>query len=187
MSITATNVTAGKPKSTGSVFTAPVGTSLPTNALDALTGYTELGAVSEEGMTKTISKSTTNIKEWGGGIVLITEDEKTATVKLKLIEYLNVDVQKFVNEDANVTGTSVTAGLKIVTNDKEASERIVVIDQIMRGGIPFRTVIPRAKITNVGDVVYRGNEAVAYDLTLTAVKDSNGDYIVEYMGGSAGT
>lgn len=188
MSGTANNVTTGKPNNAGAVFMAPVGTAIPTDAVTALANtYIDLGFVSEDGVTEGVSISTTNIKEWGGGIVLVTQDEKTATLKFKLIEYLNVNVQKFVNGDDNVEGASLSSGIHIKVNDKEAGERVIVINQIMRNDTPFRLVIPRAKITEVGEVTYKSNEAVAYDVTVTAIKDANGDYEHKYAGGTSGT
>lgn len=183
MAGTATNVTAGKPNVAGAVFCAPVGSTLPTDATTALgVAFKDLGFVSEDGVTRSISKSTTNIKEWGGGVVLITQDEKTTTIKLKLIEYLNADVQKFVHGDSNVSGT-IAEGLSIHINDAEDQEHSIVIEQIMRGGIPQRLVIPRGVITEIGDTVYRGNDTVAYDLTITALKSDDGNMINEYIGG----
>lgn len=183
MAGTATNVTAGKPKTAGAVFCAPVGTTLPTDAVTALANtFKDLGFVSEDGVTRSISKSTTNIKEWGGGVVLITQDEKTTTIKLKLIEYLNAEVQKLVHGDDNVTG-AITTGLAIHINDDEDVEHVIVIDQIMRGGVPQRLVIPRGVITEIGDTVYKGNDTVAYDLTITALKADDGNMVNEYIGG----
>lgn len=183
MAGTATNVTAGKPNVAGAVFCAPVGSTLPIDATTALgAAFKDLGFVSEDGVTRSISKSTTNIKEWGGGVVLITQDEKTTTIKLKLIEYLNADVQKFVHGDSNVSGT-IAEGLAIHINDAEDQEHSIVIEQIMRGGIPQRLVIPRGVITEIGDTVYRGNDTVAYDLTITALKSDDGNMINEYIGG----
>ena len=183
MAGTATNVTAGKPNVAGAVFCAPVGSTLPTDATTARgAAFKDLGFVSEDGVTRSISKSTTNIKEWGGGVVLITQDEKTTTIKLKLIEYLNADVQKFVHGDSNVSGT-IAEGLAIHINDAEDQEHSIVIEQIMRGGIPQRLVIPRGVITEIGDTVYRGNDTVAYDLTITALKSDDGNMINEYIGG----
>ena len=134
--------------------------------------------MSSDGVTRSISKSTTSIKEWGNGTVLITEDEKTVTVKLKLIEYLNADVQGLVHGEENVTGALAT-GMHVEINDDEAEEHIFVIDQIMKGGIPQRMVINRGVITT-----YKGNDAVAYDLTITAMTpDGGGNKIDEYIGG----
>ena len=183
MAGTATNVTTGKPKVSGAVFMAPIGTTAPTDATSALSdAYVDLGFVSEDGVTESVSISTSNIKEWGNGIVLVTQDEKTATLKFKLIEYLNADVQKFVNGDANVSGNLET-GLHVTINDDEADERVLVIDQIMRGNIPFRIVVPRMKISEIGEVTYKSNEAVGYDVTVIAIKDNNGKYVHKYFGG----
>lgn len=187
MSGTATNVTTGKPKTSGAVFMAVVGTTAPTDATSSLgDAFKDLGYVSEDGVTEGVSITTTNIKEWGGGIVLVTQDEKTATLKFKLIEYLNAQVQTFVNGTNNVSG-SLPAGLHVSINDAEADERVLVIDQIMRGNVPFRIVMPRAKISEIGEVTYKSNEAVGYDVTVTAIKDSNGDYMHKYIGGTSGT
>lgn len=188
MSGVATNVTAGKPRTSGAVFTAPVGTSLPTDAVTALSGsYADLGYISEDGVTKNVSISTTGIKEWGGAIVLITQDEKTATFQFKMIEYLNAEVQKFVNGDSAVSG-SISSGLSVGVDDAEAEERTLVFWQIMRGNVPHRMVVPRCKITEMSEVNFRSNEAVGYDVTVTAIKDTTtGKYFTEYMGGTSGT
>jgi len=189
MSGKATNVTAGKPKTSGAVFTAPVGSTLPTDAVTAINSiseaYKDLGYVSEDGLTESISITTSAIKEWGGSIVLITQDEKTATFKFELIEYLNKEVQKFANGDANVSGT-LESGMKISVTDVDVDERVLVFWQILRGGIPLRIVVPRCKITAIGDIVYKGNEAVAYDLTVQAIKNDSGQYYDKYMGGASG-
>lgn len=189
MARTATNVTAGKPKNSGAVLSAPAGTTLPTDAVTAISSisndYKDLGYVSEDGLTESISITTSAIKEWGGSIVLVTQDEKTATFKFKLIEYLNPDVQKFVNGDNNVTG-AIQTGLKISVTDTDADERVLVFWQILRGGIPLRIVVPRCKITAIGDIVYKGNEAVAYDLTVQAIKNDSGQYYDKYIGGASG-
>ena len=178
MSGTATNVTAGKPNNNGAAFSAPVGSTLPTDAITALdAAFTDLGFLSEDGLTRSRSLSSTTIKEWGGLPVLITDDEDITTFKFKLIEYLNTDVQKVINGDDNVTGTLAT-GLAIQPGDMQ--ERAFVFWQRMRGGVSHRIVVPRGKITEVGDVVFKSNEAVAYDVTVTAMNDGNKKPYYEY-------
>lgn len=185
MAGTATNVTAGKPKPAGAIFSAPLGTTAPNSAVATLnTAFKDLGYVSQDGVTRGMSKSTSTVREWGGGAVLVTEDEKTATVKLKLIEYLNTDVQKFVHGSDNVTGT-LAEGIHIGINDKDTEEHVIVIDQIMKGGIPQRMVINRGVITEIGDTVFKSNDTVAYDLTILAmIPAGGGNKIDEYIGGA---
>jgi hypothetical protein len=83
-----------------------------------------------------------------------------------------------------VTGT-LTTGMHVGINDDEAVEHIVVIDQVMKGGIPQRMVINRGVITAIGDTVYVGNDAVAYDVTITALTPDSGNKIDEYIGGAS--
>ena len=181
MSGIATNVTAGKPNTSGAVFTAPAGTALPTSASAALnSAFKDMGFVSEDGVTKSTSISTTTIKEWGGAPVLVTQDEKVVSVKLKLIEYKRKDVHSFVHGSANVTEPS-TGAITVKINAEDPGEQAIVIDMTLRGNIDYRMVIPRGKITAIGDTVYKSNEAVAYDITITTMLDDAGYAVYEYM------
>lgn len=176
-----TNVTAGKPNTSGAVFTAPAGTTLPTTANGSLnSAFNDMGFVSEDGVTKSTSISTTTIKEWGGSPVLVTQDEKIISVKFKLIEYKNKKVHSFVHGSTNVTeaGGAVT----IKNNSDDPGEQAIVIDMILRGNIPYRMVIPRGKITAIGDIVYKSNEAIGYDVTITTMDDDSGNSAYEYIG-----
>lgn len=176
----ATNVTAGKPNTSGAVFTAPAGTTLPTSASAALnSAFKDMGFVSEDGVTKSTSISTTTIKEWGGAPVLVTQDEKIVSVKLKLIEYKRKDVHSFVHGSNNVTESSGAITVKI--NAEDPGEQAMVIDMTLRGNIDYRMVIPRGKITAIGDTVYKSNEAVAYDITITTMLDDAGYAVYEYQ------
>jgi len=54
MSNSAANVSAGKPKVTGAIFSAPAGSTLPTTAAaDLDNAFVSLGYVSEDGVTHT--------------------------------------------------------------------------------------------------------------------------------------
>ena len=175
----ASNVTAGKPNTSGAIFTAPAGSTLPTSASATLnSAFKDMGFVSEDGVTKSTSISTTTIKEWGGAPVLVTQDEKVVSVKLKLIEYKRKDVHSFVHGSANVTEPS-TGAITVKINAEDPGEQVIVIDMTLRGNIDYRMVIPRGKITSIGDTVYKSNEAVGYEIT--TMLDDSGYAVYEYM------
>lgn len=175
------NVTASKPNNTaGAVFGAPAGTAVPTTAVATLNAaFKKLGYVSEDGVGIGTAMATTNIKEWGGGVVMVTQDEKTETYKMKMIEYLNLDLQRFVHGDDNVTVNN-DGSVAIAHGDEDVGEKALVINYYIEENRKARMVIPRCKITAIGDVNHKINEPVAYDLTITAIKDSNGKGAYDY-------
>lgn len=180
MSTNVANVTAGKPKIGGAVFRAPAGTTAPTDAVTALADtFKDLGYCSEDGVVNANSPSMENIKAWGGDTVLVVQEEKEDTFQFTLIEFLNPEVKKAVYGDDNVTG-SLSTGLTVKANADEPGESVWVIDMVMHGDVATRFVIPNGKVSEVGDVTFTDNEAVGYEVTITATPDSSGQTHYEY-------
>jgi len=176
---TKANVAVGKPEVTGAVFRAKAGTTPPTTAASSLaSAFKGMGYVSDDGVTNSNSPESTEIKAWGGDVVLNPQTGKTDTFKFKMIETLNVNVQKAVYGDDNVTVSGNETVIK--ANSKEGDEGVWVIDSIL-GLYMKRTVIPNGKITEVGDIVYKDDEAIGYEVTISATPDEDGNTHYEYI------
>lgn len=176
-----TQVTAGKPKVGGHIFRAPVGTTLPTDATTALdNAFIDMGYASEDGLTNANSPESTVIKAWGGTPVLTIQESKEDTFQLVFISAENVEVQKMVYGNTNVTGNSFSTGVSVTANAKELEEAAYVIETIARGNIAHRIVIPRAKPTEIGEIVYSDTDALGYDVTLGCTADEAGNTHYEY-------
>ena len=181
MSTRVENVSVGKPQITGAVFRAPQGTTLPQSALEALDGaFVDMGYISDEGWSNAKARETSEIKAWGGDVVLTPQTSKSDTFKMTFIESLNPEVLKAVQGDDNVSGT-LASGITVKENSKELDESVWVIDTIMSGGVLKRTVIPKGKITEMDDVVYKDDEAVGYGSTIQAFPDEDGNTHYEYI------
>lgn len=174
------NVSAGKPKVTGAIFIAPVGTTLPTDSTTALaTAFVELGYASDAGVVNSESRETETIKAWGGDTVLKPFTGKEDTFQFTLIEALNVNALKLVYGDSNVTG-DLTNGISIKSAAEDLDYHSFVIEMVLNGAVK-RIVIPSAKVTEVGDITYADGEAIGYDTTLSAVPDAAGGTHYEYI------
>ena len=181
MAQTVGNVSAGKPAIGGAIWRAEAGTTLPTDATTALdAGFKLMGYISEDGVTNSNTPDTTDIKAWGGDTVLNIQEEKTDTFQFTLIVVLNVEVLKAVYGSSNVSGTLAT-GITVTANADEPEEGVWVVDMVMNSNTVKRVVIPHGKLSELGDITYTDSDAVGYEVTITALPDTDGNTHYEYI------
>ena len=185
MANTATNVTVGKPKVGGAIYVAPLGSTLPTDSSTALAAaFKCLGYVSEDGVTNSNSPESDNVKAWGGDTVLVLQTDRPDSFALKLLETLDEDVLKTIYGSSNVT-VDGNGNITVKATADEMTGHAWVIEMVMRGNRAKRIVIPNGTISELGDIVYKDDEAAGYEVTLQNVPDSNGVYHYEYIAAGA--
>lgn len=173
------NVAVGKPKVGGAVFIAPIGTTLPTNASTDLDEAFEcLGYISEDGVVVTEERDSETIPAWGGDTVATVQTSYTETFAFTPIE-VNPVVAKAQYGDDNV---EVASGTMTVThNSKELPEKVLVIETVPNSKTVDRFVVPRAKLTEKGDLTMTDSEPMGRESTFTALPDDAGNTAYEYM------
>jgi len=180
------NVYAAEPLATGSALVAPLGTTLPTSATDALDeDFVDLGYVGEDGFTETMERTTEEKKSFGGDTVKVLQTEYNHSFSFVLLESTNADVLKAVYGASNVEvapangvhGTQIS----IKKNSKKLPHMSWVIDtQDSELGARYRTVIPDGQITEVGDVTIVHSDTISYEVTVKCFKNDAGDYVYTY-------
>lgn len=174
-------VSYGKPKVGGAISVAPLGSPLPKDAKSDLEAvYKNLGYVSEDGLTNANSPDADRIKAWGGDTVLVVSTEKPDTFEFTLIETVNVDVLKVVYGEDNVVG-DLSTGITVTANADQALPHVYVIDMTLKNKTLKRIVIPSGVVSETGDVEYKDDEAVGYNITVDALPDERGNTHYEYI------
>lgn len=176
----AQNVSFGKPKSTGAVFVAPAGTTLPTDATSSLdAAFKALGYISDDGLVNSVKTDVETVNAWGGDKVLVGQTTFGETFTVNLLE-TNADALAvyYGDDNVDVSGDDIT----VHQNSEELPEVVVVFELVLTGGRIKRIVVPHAKIADrSGDITYTDGDAIAYPAVFEALPDSSGDSHVEYI------
>lgn len=179
------NVTWAKPKIGGAVFVAPVGTTMPTDAVSNLDeAFQNLGYLSDDGISNENTPETEFIKAWGGDTVLAQQTDKKDIFKLTLIEGLSTAVLKLIYGDNNVSG-NVKDGLSIDATNKEFEPKSFVFEMIFKNSTIKRIVIPEAVITEIGEIKYGDEDAVGYEVSILAYPNADGSTHKEFIKGKS--
>lgn len=174
-------VSAFRPQTAGAISYAPLGTKVPTNAVDELdTKFVKLGYISEDGMTKSYDFDSDTEKAWGGDVINNIFNGKTSTFEFKLVELLNSEVNKAVFGGKNVTG-DLENGLVVKDTNTEPESFAWVVDMIGKNGVLVRIVIPSASITDMDDTTYATSESAGYDITITPQANAEGVTNITYI------
>lgn len=183
MANTSSYVSTGKPKLSGAIYAAELSQtlSIPSDATTALSNdYVCLGYISEDGLVNAYSTETEDIKAWGGDTVLTVKTSTDDKFKFTLLETMNEEVLKKVFGEDNVSG-SLASGLSVSVNGGERDSYCWVFELVLQNNVAKRIVIPQANVTELSDINYKDDEAIGYEVSITAVPDSSGNTHYEYM------
>lgn len=150
---------------TGEVSVGATTATAPTGTSGALTGFTGLGYVSEDGVTESRERSTEDIKAWQNGAVVRTlVTEGSLTYQLALIETKKETVELAYGTTVTQTATD---GNYVIVPTNTGGRKSFVID-IVDGAQIKRIYIPEGEVTEVGETVYANGEAIGYEVTIAA-------------------
>ena len=158
MALTAENVVVGV---SGKVYAGPTTATAPTSSTATLTGFTDLGYVSADGVSFTVDKSTNQIRAWqNSDLVRESVTEGTITYSFMLLES---------NQDAIEAyfGSAMTAG-KLEVNPTNTGGRQSFVIDVVDGAKNIRHYVPSGEILSVEAQQIQNGEAIGYGVTVTA-------------------
>lgn len=172
MSNDATNVRVAV---TGAVYVGPTGTAAPTDAVAALNAaLTDLGYVSEDGVTEARERSTEKIKAWqNAATVREVVTESGMTYSFRLIETKKETVELFYGSEVDANGAVR------IDPSKTGGRQAFAID-VIDGDQEIRVWIANGEVSAVGEQQYASGQPIGYEVTVTCYPDANGDVAVKF-------
>lgn len=173
------NVSVGKGIKGGYFYSAPTSAALPTDFTAKLaSGWVLLGYVSEDGVTEGTDEDTTDVVDMNGDTVLSEQASYTKTFQIKLIETKASVLKEYFGEGAVTDAAGV---IEVVEKAGARTYRAYALDLVLSGKRPERIVVPKGKVTEVGEITYAAGEVIGYEITVTAFPDEDGAFTRRYV------
>lgn len=163
---------------TGSVYVAPVGSTLPVEPDDALdAAFLELGAINEDGIKMSPSRSIEKIRAWQSGKpvrTIVTEDELSFSFSLQQWNDVNIPLVFGGGTESATTGTET----KFVPPAAGTVDERAFVFQWIDDTITYRVVVPRGMVTEVDEMQIGKSSAIELGLTVEVLGSTPDDFII---------
>lgn len=184
------DVSVAAPRSSGTLFRAPLGVPLPTDAVTDVTTlsplYENLGDLGESGIARSISRDIQKKKAFGGHTVAILQNDYTETIQTTLLDDYKGEVLTAVFGDDNVI-LDVDGFPMVIDSTKQVLPRCVwVADTLDNENRLKRLLITEGQITTVGDHSLVHTDTVEYPITIE-VFEKNARFVREFRSPALGS
>lgn len=174
----------------GALYVAPKGTAKPTDARTALANtWASGGYISEAGITLNVSRSNSNLRDWGLNNVRVVSTDFGTTITG---EFLQIDEQAAKNlvGTANVSKTAANSThgeqLTISIGPELPPEQAFCIN-MKDGNRRGRICAPNAQITEIGSMTFVPSAGNVWPFTITCNDDGTGHSVYVYFDDGATT
>lgn len=151
---------------TGKVYIGETSAAAPTASDSTLTGFTELGYVSSDGITVNRERSTNQIRAFqNADLVREVVTEASASYSFMLLESKKEVIEAYF-------GAEMVGG-KIELNPSNTGGRKSFVFDIVDGDDVIRHYVPLGEVTQVEAQTFANGEAIMYGVTVTAYSSND--------------
>lgn len=173
------NVSAGKGVKGGYIFSAPVGTELPTDIetpLDA--AFKCLGFISEDGYVESVSEDSSDIVDMNGDLMDSTSSNRVESAQVTFAEIKAETLKRQYGED-NVTDED---GVITVKHNSDSHPTFpYVLELVLKNGRCWRKVVPQGQSSELDDLTIASSELCQRPITIKYLTDEDGNTCYDYI------
>lgn len=172
------NVSAGKGVKGGYIFSAPVGTALPTDIKSKLDpSFKCLGFISEDGYVEEIDEDSDDIVDMNGDVMDSTNGSRVESAQFTLAE-IKADTLKRQYGEKNVTDEN---GVIAVKHNSDSHDTFsYVLELVLKNGRRWRKVVPAGKSSELDSLNIASSELCQRALTMKYLTDDAGNTCYDY-------
>ena len=173
------NVSAGKGVKGGYIFSAPVGTDLPTDIETPLDpAFKCLGFISEDGYVESVSEDSSDIVDMNGDLMDSTSSNRVESGQVTLAE-IKAETLKRQYGDKNVTDEG---GLITVKHNSDSHPTFAyVLELVLKNNRRWRKVVPQGQSSELDDLTIASSELCQRALTIKYLTDEQGNTCYDYF------
>lgn len=136
------------------------------------------GFIGEDGLTKTVDRSTEKFKDWNKDTVIVLETDHSVVVKFTFLEAANANVLKAVYGENNVKieGKNIT-----VADAAGELPHFSFVGELNGGeGKKGRIFVPDGQVTNVADIAFKKDDVIKYEVEVECFPVDNKKFIAHF-------
>ena len=156
---------------TGMFYTAPVGTALPTDMSSSLTSWTEVGAVTSDGITWSTGKDSEPLRNWAKEVERLIASDEGGTVQAPLM-YTEKKTLETIFGASNVSVSAATSShgqVVSVTVEPGVSAAPAAFLFVMKDGDDMIYLgTTKGIVRDVDDITMSPTEAIVWTATIEA-------------------
>lgn len=173
------NVSSAKGVKGGYIFSAPVGTALPTDIKTPLnSAFKVLGFISEDGYVETVESDSEDIVDMNGDLIDSPVTTRVESAQFTLAE-IKAETLKIQYGEGNVSDESGIITVK--HNSAAPTTRAYVLELVLKDGRRWRKVVPEGQSGELDDLNIAVGELCARALTMKYLTDAHGNTCYDYI------
>lgn len=176
---TTANVSAAKGVKGGYIFSAPVGTELPTDIeTDLNEAFKVLGFISEDGYVESIEEDSNDLVDMNGDLMDSSNSGRVESAEVTLAE-IKAETLKRQYGAENVTDADGVITVKHNSNSHGSFSYI--LELLLKDGRRWRKVVPIGQSSELGELTVASTELCQRPLTIKYLTDEQGNTCYDYI------
>ena len=173
------NVSSTKGVKGGYIFSAPVGTALPTDIKSKLDpAFRCLGFISEDGYTESEETDANELKDMNGDLMDSSNSNRVESAQVTFAEIKASTLKRQYGED-NVKDENGVISVKHNSNSHPTF--IYVLELVLKNNRRWRKVVPQGQSSELDDLTIASSELCQRPLTIKYLTDSEGNTCYDYF------